>query len=255
MRTPERIGVLLVDDQRFVGAALARLLANEKDIELHCCHEPLDAVTRANLLRPAVILQDLIMPEIDGLTLVGLFRKNAATAATPIIVLSGDDDRTVRARAEAAGANGYLLKLPAKELLLASIREHAVRGGTPQAAASDDVFDSNVIDAMKPSPDAAIPDFALDLIDQFNEEATRRVQDLQRAADRGDVAALKAAAHSLKGSALVMGASRLGRMCGRLEAHVERHPDGQGASTLVAAFPEELAQLRRAFADFRQGTR
>src|SRR5688572_31691531 len=114
------ITVLLVDDQRFIGLALERLFATEPDIKLHCCETAQDAVSRANAIEPTIILQDLVMPGISGLELVGLFRKNAATARTPIIVLSGNEDAGCRERSLAAGANDYLLKLPAKEDLIRS---------------------------------------------------------------------------------------------------------------------------------------
>ena len=78
-----QIVVLLVDDQPFVGAAIRRLLATEPDITLHCCSQATEAVARANEVAPAVILQDLMMPGLDGLSLVGLFRANPATARTP----------------------------------------------------------------------------------------------------------------------------------------------------------------------------
>lgn len=257
--TGERIVVLLVDDQRFVGAALSRLLAGESDIELHCCHEPLDAMARANQLKPALILQDLVMPDVDGVTLVGMFRSNPATATTPIVVLSGGDEESARTRAEAAGANGYLVKLPSKEVLGAAIRDHAGdrAASTPATAAAPagQVLDRAVLGAMGLSLGDAVPDFALELIDQFSDEADLRVKGLQIALECDDMAALKAHAHSLKGSSLVMGANRLAALCSRLEAHVARHPDGQGASAVIAAFSEELAQLRQAFADFRQDTR
>ena len=74
------ISVLLVDDQRLVGAALERLLASDQGIELHCCYNAVDAVARANEIRPAVILQDLVLPDIDGLTMVRMFRANPPTA-------------------------------------------------------------------------------------------------------------------------------------------------------------------------------
>ena len=257
-----RISVLLIDDQAFVGTALGRLLASEADIELHCCHAPLDALTCANRIRPSLILQDLVMPDIDGLTLVRMFRSNAATSSTPIVVLSGDDDASVRARAEAAGANGYLVKLPAKSVLVANIREQAAGRSADRRAAQaaadaprEAVLDRSVLDAMKESPEAALPDFALDLIDQFADEAELRVKALQSAAERQDAPALKAAAHSLKGSSFTVGANRLGALCGRLEQHLTLHPDGSGASGFIAALPTELAHVRQAFADFRQGTR
>ena len=42
----QAISVLLVDDQRLVGAALERLLTSEPDIELHCCYNAIDAVAQ-----------------------------------------------------------------------------------------------------------------------------------------------------------------------------------------------------------------
>ena len=122
------ICVLLVDDQRFVAAAVERLLAGEQDIELHCCFDAVDAVTRANQIGPTLILQDLVLPDIDGLTLVKMFRANPQTAGTPIIVLSGNGDAETRAKAISGGANDFLVKLPAKHDLVACIRRHAVAG-------------------------------------------------------------------------------------------------------------------------------
>ena len=52
-----------------------------------------------------------------------------ATARTPIIVLSGNEDADTRTRALAAGADDYLVKLPSKADLLACLRRHAA-GGT-----------------------------------------------------------------------------------------------------------------------------
>ena len=90
----QRITVLLVDDQPFVGVVVKNLLAGEPDIELHCCDKALDAMAQANQINPTIILQDLVLPGIDGLTLVRMYRENPATASTPIVVLSGNDDES-----------------------------------------------------------------------------------------------------------------------------------------------------------------
>jgi len=126
-----RIAILLVDDQKFVGMAVGRLLATEPDIDLHCCLTAIDAIPRAQEIRPAMILQDLVMPDVDGLTMVRRFRENPSTLHTPIIVLSGDDGPDTAARARSAGANDYLVKLPSKENLVACIRRHVA--DTPAA--------------------------------------------------------------------------------------------------------------------------
>ena len=120
------IVVLLVDDQKFVSIAVGAMLQSQPDIELHSCQSAVDAIALANRILPTVILQDLMMPDIDGLTLVRAFRLNRLTAATPVIVLSGNDDTETRARALDAGAKGYLVKLPSQAELIASIRRHTL---------------------------------------------------------------------------------------------------------------------------------
>src|SRR5215203_5830158 len=79
--------VLLVDDQAMVCEAVRRALANQTDIDFHYCAEAKDAIPLANQIKPTVILQDLVMPGIDGLTLVSQLRENPSTKDTPIIVL------------------------------------------------------------------------------------------------------------------------------------------------------------------------
>jgi signal transduction histidine kinase len=117
--------VFLVDDQAMVGEALRRLLIDQVDIEFHYCSDPSAAVKQANQIRPTVILQDLVMPEIDGLDLVRRYRANPTTAATPIIVLSSREDAEVKSQAFTAGANDYLVKLPDRIELIARIRYHS----------------------------------------------------------------------------------------------------------------------------------
>jgi len=117
--------VLLVDDQVMVAQAVRRLLADLPDVDLHYCSDPVAAIEVANHIKPTVILQDLVMPSIDGLDLVQLFRANPLTAETPIIVLSTEEDPEVKSQAFAAGANDYLVKLPDKIELIARLRYHS----------------------------------------------------------------------------------------------------------------------------------
>jgi sigma-B regulation protein RsbU (phosphoserine phosphatase) len=117
--------VLLVDDQAIVGASIRQMLASEPDISLEFCQDPAQALATANRVQPTVILQDLVMPEVDGLVLVKFFRANKTTRDTPMIVLSSKEDPAVKAQAFSLGANDYLVKLPDKLELIARIRYHS----------------------------------------------------------------------------------------------------------------------------------
>jgi sigma-B regulation protein RsbU (phosphoserine phosphatase) len=127
MTTPDgfSIKVLLVDDQAIVGETVRRMLADEPDIEFRFCPDPAAAIDAANEFGPTVILQDLVMPEIDGLQLVRFFRANAATRDTPLVVLSSKEEPVIKARAFAVGANDYLVKLPDKLEVVARVRYHS----------------------------------------------------------------------------------------------------------------------------------
>ena len=120
-----QVNVLLVDDQPIIAEAVRRFLADEEDIEFHYCQDPANAIKMASEIRPTLILQDLVMPEIDGLTLVRYFRANPTTRIVPIIVLSSKEDPKVKSEAFSTGANDYLVKLPDKIELVARIRYHS----------------------------------------------------------------------------------------------------------------------------------
>lgn len=119
------VTVLLVDDQPIIAEAVRRMLTGEGDIRFHYCADPTQAIAQANALEPTVILQDLVMPEMDGLTLVKFFRANPKTREVPLIVLSTKEEPTTKAQAFAVGANDYLVKLPDKLEMLARIRYHS----------------------------------------------------------------------------------------------------------------------------------
>jgi CheY-like chemotaxis protein len=239
------IVVLLVDDQPFVGAALGMLLESESDIDLHCCVWAVNALALANQIMPTVILQDLVMPGIDGLTLVRLFRTNPQTAGTPVVVLSGNDDPESRARATAEGAKGYLVKLPPKAELLTSIRHHAAH-----SAGGADTLNLAVINGFR---EAGAPDFTRRLISQFIAEAGTQVLALQEAARRADAPKLKAIAHGLKGSSMIMGASRLAALCGEVEDQIVALAVCEVPPALMEEIDRELVQVQQALMIQRDG--
>lgn len=117
--------VLLVDDQPMVGEAVRRILENQPNIAFHFCSQANEAIEIAERLKPTVILQDLVLPGIDGLSLVRSYRKNPATYDIPIIVLSTREDPVTKSESFAAGANDYLVKLPDGIELIARIRYHS----------------------------------------------------------------------------------------------------------------------------------
>ena len=121
----KNIIVLLVDDQAIIAEGIRKMLETENDIAFHYCPDPADAIEKATEIHATIILQDLVMPDVDGMTLVRFFRANTDTSDIPIIVLSSKEDPEIKSDAFSNGANDYLVKLPAKIELIARIRSHS----------------------------------------------------------------------------------------------------------------------------------
>jgi len=120
------IRVLLIDDQYIIGEGIRRMLEPETDIDFNYCSDPILAIKVAREYKPTVILQDLVMPGLDGLLLVKFLRaQDAPTFNVPLVVLSSKEEPVIKAKAFALGANDYLVKLPDAAELIARIRYHS----------------------------------------------------------------------------------------------------------------------------------
>ena len=124
--TAERYDVLVVDDQPMIIEAVRRLLATDTNVRVHGCGRAVDAVAQAIALRPAVILQDLTMPDGNGLDLVSSYRSQPSLAETSVVVLSATEDAQIKAEAFARGAADYIEKLPPLAEFVARIQHHAL---------------------------------------------------------------------------------------------------------------------------------
>lgn len=124
----EPVRVLIVDDHPVVRAGLIGMLAGEADIEVVGeGASGADAVRLAAELAPDVVLMDLRMPEMDG---VSATRRIVAGGPGPrvVVVTTYDTDSDIL-RAVEAGATGYLLKDTPRQQMADAIRA-AARGET-----------------------------------------------------------------------------------------------------------------------------
>ena len=103
------IGILIVDDQKSVRARLEYLVNSIADFEVvGIAANGMEAITGAAALQPDIILLDMEMPKIDGLTAIRLISTESPKSKT--LVLSSHDRPEYVAESMSAGAMGYLLK-------------------------------------------------------------------------------------------------------------------------------------------------
>jgi DNA-binding NarL/FixJ family response regulator len=117
------ISVLIVDDQRLVRAGFAVILGTEPGITVvGQAGDGNEAVELARTLAPTVVLLDIRMPNMDGLSAARLILEK--TASRVLMLTTFDSDEYVYA-ALRAGASGFLLKDAPSEQLIGAVRSVA----------------------------------------------------------------------------------------------------------------------------------
>ncbi|MFE7800106.1 response regulator [Nocardia sp. NPDC057440] len=147
------IRVLIADDHGAIRAGLRMILDATPDIEV--IGEAADgdiAVAQAKALRPDVVLMDVRMPGVDGITATG--RITADALAKVLILTTFDLDEYVF-RTLRAGASGFVLKSASGQSLVDSVRAVAAGDGVlaPEVtAAVINAFAATTIENTEPAP-------------------------------------------------------------------------------------------------------
>jgi DNA-binding NarL/FixJ family response regulator len=114
--------ILIADDKPMVRCGI-RMLLEEHEDWIVCGEAPdgSEAIKQADALKPDIVLLDLAMPKMDGLTALPAIREKAPNAAIVIVTLYGDlDSAGVAAR---LGANAFVSKVFLNTDLIPTIEE------------------------------------------------------------------------------------------------------------------------------------
>jgi DNA-binding NarL/FixJ family response regulator len=120
----EIIKILIVDDEKTVRAGLRMRLELEPDLAIAGeAGNGQEALRLVREVRPDVVVMDVEMPQMDGLTAATELK--AMTSTSPVVMSSIHDDTLIRARARAAGAVAFVGKQEGVESLIETIRRVA----------------------------------------------------------------------------------------------------------------------------------
>lgn len=110
--------VLVVDDEDMTRQMIAMLL-EMSDFESIEAENGVEALEQVAKHHPDAIILDVMMPEMDGITMCKKLRANPATASIPVLMLSGRSQIDAEQEGFDAGANAYMKKpMDPKEMLV-----------------------------------------------------------------------------------------------------------------------------------------
>ena len=219
-------GRLLLAEDNAVNQRVACLMVERMGFEVDVVGNGQAAVAAVATGRYDAVLMDCRMPVMDGYEAAAAIRRMEPEGSRlPIIALTGSALESDRQRCLAVGMDGHVAK-PIQLDALAHALDRFVGAG-PAA--------SEVVRGRAPMLDPAIlgqirdltrerePHLLRDLHARFAENTRKLLGSMRAAAAGGDPDALAVAAHTLKGSAASLGATRLAELCRAIEEDPGAH--------------------------------
>ena len=255
-----RLHVLVAEDNAVNQRVIVRLLEKMGHVPI-VTYNGQEAVEAYESRPFDVVLMDVQMPVMDGLTATRTIRKSEARhpgrRRLPIMALTAYAMRGDRERCLAAGMDDYLTKPVKPEELSAALNRlfddgRAVTLPTAAPVRSEPVPEAGFDLTAALTYVGGDRELLDELLGIFAEDAPVRMEAIRRAIAGGDIPELTREAHTLKGALKVIGATTAAGLAQGLEA-LGRAGDASGADKLEAALEQEMDRLLQSLLASKRG--
>lgn len=113
---------LIVDDSVTMRKMVGMTLENEK-FEVISAENGVDALSKVGQEKIDVMVVDINMPEMDGITLIKELRANPLYKATPILVLTTESGDQIKQQGREVGASGWIVKPFSPDVLISAVNK------------------------------------------------------------------------------------------------------------------------------------
>ncbi len=122
--------VLVVEDDPDMSAMVGAY-AEVAGFSYRAALDGMSALRELKTRRPALVLLDLMLPDIDGFEVYRRLLEDESTRTVPVVILSGLSEDAARARAANMGVRAYVTKPFDPDQLILMMTQHAERPGGP----------------------------------------------------------------------------------------------------------------------------
>ncbi len=209
-----------------------------------------------------LVLMDCHMPEMDGFSATRTIRQWEHEAARPpltVIALTANVQKGIREECLAAGMNDYLSKPFNLEQLHSALSHWLPEnlqiiltvGNKEKAGKTQGIIDEKALNKIRTLQQPDREDLVSKIISLYLASAPGLLSLISRSLEKGDLAEVKEAAHSLKSSSANVGAIRVTEICKKLEASA-RNGKLEHSHSLVQELERQFQQARAALDQYSQ---
>jgi len=232
-------GLVLLTEDNLDNQRLASLYLKRLGLVTKIAENGKQALEKVDKLNPDLILMDVHMPVMDGLTATRILRERNYTG--PIIALTAGALQQEQQECYDAGCNDVCTKPIEQAVFIATLAKHL-------SATEDDFSNAPPIvpDLLKEDTDM------LDLVVQFVERLPEMIKNIELAFEKNDMSALKSEVHTLKGTSGNFGYMDIFELMKRVEFEiVTKNMDS--IRHMLDSLPETLQRIEEGLKPFRDG--
>lgn len=239
--------ILLAEDNAVNQKVLLRFLS-DAGYKVSAVFNGVDAINAVRSIKYDLVLMDIQMPDMDGLTASVKIRElNGNASKVPIIAITahalmGDKEKCLR-----AGMNDYLSK-PVNHQKLTAIIDKWLNITEDDAAETDEKAKAGLLIDFEHFENISLnnPDFQIDLASTYIADTLRRIDLLRQYIHGDDVTKAIAEAHTIKGASYSIGAVRMGETALGIEMSLKRG-DVETADDYMPVFNGVYEETKQAY--------
>lgn len=263
--------ILLADDSN-INQKVTSLMLEKLGYRADVVSNGLEAVAAVEKIPYDVVLMDVEMPEMDGLTATSTIVNNKLISPCPyIIALTAYALAETKDQCLQVGMKDFVVKpirlndlasalqratqamTPGKQPLLNTFQESTVLKDLLEIASENNssdeaetaLLDDQVINGLRSLAGAKAKTFLSKIINQYCEDSPKKLQGIQQAIEAQDATALRQAAHGLRSSSANLGVIAVSAICKQLE-DLGRSGTTEGSSTIMSLLEETYPKVKLA---------
>jgi signal transduction histidine kinase/pSer/pThr/pTyr-binding forkhead associated (FHA) protein/HPt (histidine-containing phosphotransfer) domain-containing protein/ActR/RegA family two-component response regulator len=253
----EQIRILLAEDNS-VNQQVALLILQKLGYRADAVSNGLEVIEALRQIPYDLILMDMEMPEMDGITATQAICREWTPSERPYIIaltayaMSGDREKCLQ-----AGMNDYLTKPIREEELAGALKRVSTKLGLnepknlicdrsnlllPQPNSELPVLDLKILDGIRQMGGNKGAQILTKIIQQYLNDAPQKLQDIKDAIANADPEALRQAVHSIRSSSANLGAINFANICKELE-NLARSGTTNGSIDRLVPLEAEYARV------------